>query len=271
MASRTVFVADMHLRPGHRPGQSAALWRFVSQVRALGAQRLIFLGDTFNFWFERGGRVVGDYDAVLTAFATLAADGVTMDLVSGNRDRLLPGLLSRAGLRQRRKPFGARRRQPPRLQLPFLPRRHARPLHPRRHVLPARPRPRDDALVGDGASAADWGRLGAVPRAERRVPDSARARHPALPAVASSRHPVGAGGFFPNGGGGRAPRFLRPLPHRIPPPAHPRGAAGRVFAHSPLLVEPRRLRLVQRRASGNHWRGAMTPRVRANFKGALPT
>ena len=86
MASRTVFVADMHLRPGHRPGQSAALWRFVSQVRALGAQRLIFLGDTFNFWFERGGRVVGDYDAVLTAFATLAADGVTMDLVSGNRD-----------------------------------------------------------------------------------------------------------------------------------------------------------------------------------------
>lgn len=85
MAS-TVFVADMHLRPGARAEQDALLARFCSQIKASGARRLIFLGDTFNFWFERCGRVVGDYEAVLARFADLARAGVVMDMVSGNRD-----------------------------------------------------------------------------------------------------------------------------------------------------------------------------------------
>lgn len=86
MSTRTIFVADMHLRPGKQPEQNAALREFLARALALGAHRLIMLGDTFNFWFERGGRAVGDYGEVFAAFRELAAKGVALDLVSGNRD-----------------------------------------------------------------------------------------------------------------------------------------------------------------------------------------
>jgi len=86
MPERTIFVADMHLRPGEQPEQNRMLTRFIERVLQLGATRLIFLGDTFNFWFERGGRVTGDYHTVLNSFAQLTRAGVRLDLVSGNRD-----------------------------------------------------------------------------------------------------------------------------------------------------------------------------------------
>ncbi|GHS92372.1 hypothetical protein FACS1894139_06410 [Planctomycetales bacterium] len=81
-----ILVADMHLKPGAQPAQNAALRDFLREVLALRARRLILLGDAFNWWFERDGRVVGDYDEIFAAFASVAAAGVIIDHVSGNRD-----------------------------------------------------------------------------------------------------------------------------------------------------------------------------------------
>lgn len=84
--SISCFVADLHLKPDTQPRQNARLRDFLRAIITQKARRLILLGDTFNFWFERNGRVVGDYQEIFSLFRNVAENGVTIDLLAGNRD-----------------------------------------------------------------------------------------------------------------------------------------------------------------------------------------
>ncbi len=79
------FLADAHLRPGPQALQQQRLQALLETICAQ-ARRLILLGDTFNFWYERRGQAVGDYGEVLALFAAAAARGLAIDHVCGNRD-----------------------------------------------------------------------------------------------------------------------------------------------------------------------------------------
>lgn len=91
---RVLILADMHLRPLDSPNPAAAaravadnerLGRFLAEA-AEGASTLILLGDTFNFWFERRSRVVGDFYAALNLFKLASEKGLFIHHVCGNRD-----------------------------------------------------------------------------------------------------------------------------------------------------------------------------------------
>lgn len=84
LEGKTVFAADMHLRPGTQPEQNARLRAFLGALR--GARQLVLLGDAWNGWYERRGRLVGDYAEALSLFADAAAGGLSIHHISGNRD-----------------------------------------------------------------------------------------------------------------------------------------------------------------------------------------
>lgn len=92
-----LFVSDVHLA-SERPAMAARFLRFVGE-EARGARALFILGDLFDHW-------LGDDDAdepfnrdVLGALGSLAASGVEVALLHGNRDFLLSGrAAARAGL-----------------------------------------------------------------------------------------------------------------------------------------------------------------------------
>lgn len=93
------FLADMHLKPLDaltEPARAAAvadnqrLARFLETVDGR-ARAIVLLGDTFNFWFERGGVVTGDYTVALSLFKAAADNGIEIHHVSGNRDFIIPG------------------------------------------------------------------------------------------------------------------------------------------------------------------------------------
>ncbi|MDR3211077.1 MAG: UDP-2,3-diacylglucosamine diphosphatase [Planctomycetota bacterium] len=87
-------VADMHLKPLDSPNPEAVRLALLENVRlaaflekvASQAGALVLLGDTFNFWFERRSRVIGDYTAALSLFRLAADLGLEIHHVSGNRD-----------------------------------------------------------------------------------------------------------------------------------------------------------------------------------------
>jgi UDP-2,3-diacylglucosamine hydrolase len=84
-----LFVADLHLSP-ERPAMAARFLRFLADEARAGAA-LYILGDLFDHW-------IGDDDAdepfnreVLGALGALAASGVEVHFLHGNRDFLLSG------------------------------------------------------------------------------------------------------------------------------------------------------------------------------------
>lgn len=88
------FLADMHLKPldavNSRAREAAvreneALARFLSHIDGRG-KVLVLLGDAFNFWLERRGKIAGDYYASLSLFKLAADNGLEIHHVSGNRD-----------------------------------------------------------------------------------------------------------------------------------------------------------------------------------------
>jgi len=88
-----LFISDLHLHP-ERPQLSRAFFQFL-QTQASRAQELYILGDFFDVW-------VGDDDdsalaqEVKAALKTLAASGVAVYLMHGNRDFLLGDDFARA-------------------------------------------------------------------------------------------------------------------------------------------------------------------------------
>ncbi len=79
-----VLAADMHLKPGANPEQRQKLMDFLEVCR--GFDSLILVGDTFNCWYEKRGRYSGDYQEILDIFAAAVADGLEINIISGNRD-----------------------------------------------------------------------------------------------------------------------------------------------------------------------------------------
>lgn len=91
---RIYLLADMHLKPLDAPTEEARrlavrdnhrLAAFLSHIEGKAAG-LVLLGDTFNFWFERRSKVVGDYYTALSLFKAAADNGLDIHHISGNRD-----------------------------------------------------------------------------------------------------------------------------------------------------------------------------------------
>lgn len=91
---RILLLADMHLKPLDARTPEAArlavadnerLARFLDEMGD-GASMLVLLGDAFEFWLERRGKVVGDYLAALSLFKLASERGLQIHHVSGNRD-----------------------------------------------------------------------------------------------------------------------------------------------------------------------------------------
>ncbi|MDR1535620.1 MAG: hypothetical protein LBU64_11105 [Planctomycetota bacterium] len=109
---RVYLLADMHLRPLDAPTAAARrraaddnrrLAAFLSEIDGRPGQ-LVLLGDTFNFWFERRGRIAGDYFSSLRLFKAAADRGLAIHHVSGNRDYATGGGLG-AGSAERHSGF----------------------------------------------------------------------------------------------------------------------------------------------------------------------
>lgn len=84
---KTVVLSDVHLQPTDE-GQDrrAAFVAFVRGLPGDGVERLIILGDLFDFWFEYKHVVFSGYFDVLHAFGELRDRGVEIHLVCGNHD-----------------------------------------------------------------------------------------------------------------------------------------------------------------------------------------
>lgn len=84
---KTVVLSDAHLEA--RPSGRERREQFAGFLRSLpgwGIQRLIVLGDVFDFWFEYRHAIFSEYFDVLRAFAELRDAGVDLHLVCGNHD-----------------------------------------------------------------------------------------------------------------------------------------------------------------------------------------
>ncbi|MCC8179890.1 MAG: hypothetical protein LIP23_03130 [Planctomycetes bacterium] len=92
--NKVYFLADMHVKPLDAPNEQARemarrdnerLAAFLQSIQDQ-AKTLILLGDAFNFWFERFGKILGDYDTTLALFKLASDNGLDIHHVSGNRD-----------------------------------------------------------------------------------------------------------------------------------------------------------------------------------------
>lgn len=84
---KTLVLSDVHLDAA-KEGQER-MGRFVAFLRQIDpseVQRIIILGDLFDFWFEYKHVVFSGYFDVLRAFAALSDQGVRFDFVCGNHD-----------------------------------------------------------------------------------------------------------------------------------------------------------------------------------------
>src|SRR5262245_29070249 len=94
----SIFISDLHLSP-ERPRIVETFFAFLAETAA-HAECLYVLGDLFEYW-------VGDDDlddsfnaSIAAALAALAARGVVVSLMQGNRDVLLgTGFAARCGAR----------------------------------------------------------------------------------------------------------------------------------------------------------------------------
>jgi len=84
----TLLFSDAHLKPGDE-GQShrQSLIDFLRRSRnRYGWNRIICLGDLFDFWFEYRHVCFSGYFDILRTFASLRDDGVELHLACGNHD-----------------------------------------------------------------------------------------------------------------------------------------------------------------------------------------
>ena len=92
MKPYTLFVADLHL-DASRPDQVQTFARFLN-TEAKQAQALYILGDLFEYWIGDDDPAEG-LDEVIEALRVLAAAGVPVKLLHGNRDFLLGDAFAR--------------------------------------------------------------------------------------------------------------------------------------------------------------------------------
>ncbi len=84
----TLFFSDAHLKPGQegRTHRQALIDFLRASRERYGWNRLVCLGDLFDFWFEYRHACFSGYFDVLRAFADLRDAGVELFLVCGNHD-----------------------------------------------------------------------------------------------------------------------------------------------------------------------------------------
>jgi len=84
---KTLIVSDVHLKVAleDRP-RHAAFIDFLRHFRPPEYDRIVCLGDLFDFWFEYKRVIFSDYFAVLRALADARDAGMEIHLVCGNHD-----------------------------------------------------------------------------------------------------------------------------------------------------------------------------------------
>lgn len=83
----TLFLSDVHLDipPYHRERTEAFL-KFLRDVDPARVDRIVILGDLFDFWFEYKHVIFSGYFDVLRVLADLRERGVRLELAGGNHD-----------------------------------------------------------------------------------------------------------------------------------------------------------------------------------------
>lgn len=87
VAGPVLFISDLHLSPA-LPRTVAAFERFLAQI-AIQARTVIILGDFFEFWVGDDERHAPFNARIIEHLRRLAAQGVAIYLVHGNRDFLI--------------------------------------------------------------------------------------------------------------------------------------------------------------------------------------
>lgn len=90
----TLFISDLHLSADH-PHSIAAFQRFIA-TPAPHAEALYILGDLFEYWAGDDDRHDPFHADVITALRDLAAHGIKICLMHGNRDLLMGNALAKA-------------------------------------------------------------------------------------------------------------------------------------------------------------------------------
>lgn len=92
--SRTLFAGDIHLRPG----DAAAAKRFFSFIdrKRAALDRLVLLGDFFDYWIGPRHLKGGDYREAIDGLRRLAKSGLEVHFIHGNRDYFVEEAFQRA-------------------------------------------------------------------------------------------------------------------------------------------------------------------------------
>jgi len=90
----SLFISDLHLAP-QRPAATETLFRLLSET-APAAEGLYVLGDLFDYWIGDDGLAEPFNRAIADAFSRLAARGVQLYFMHGNRDFLIGEQFARA-------------------------------------------------------------------------------------------------------------------------------------------------------------------------------
>lgn len=91
--TRTIFLGDVHLRPGERAKETALL-EFLAELARPGI-RLFILGDFFDLWVGPRHHGLGEYDEVVERLKEVSRAGADLYFLPGNRDFYGAGLLAR--------------------------------------------------------------------------------------------------------------------------------------------------------------------------------
>ena len=82
---KTLIFADVHLQAGN-PAQIREFATWLRQFNHGDFDRVVCVGDLFDFWFEYRHVIFSDYFEVLRAFAEMRDAGVELHLICGNHD-----------------------------------------------------------------------------------------------------------------------------------------------------------------------------------------
>ena len=84
---KTLIVADVHLMVSERGAPTRqAFEAFLRTINPAEIERIIILGDLFDFWFEYKQVIFSGYFGILSALYNLQQAGVELHLICGNHD-----------------------------------------------------------------------------------------------------------------------------------------------------------------------------------------
>ena len=92
--TRTLFVGDVHLRPGS-PDTTRRFLAYLDAARPR-LDRLVLLGDIFDYWIGPRHLEGDDYREAIAAFRRLAGTGLEVLFLHGNRDYFVEKSFERA-------------------------------------------------------------------------------------------------------------------------------------------------------------------------------